>query len=213
MTKAHITQRLHSGHRDDYAHIGGVYITARQRGEAYVSNDGEVLAPIMKPEVTLLIGSSTSDRQEMSVPLVTLRAVIDELTTIADAVERGLRLPDQRPASTLLFTDEHGDTMFMGDVAQGRVLAEQDRYFLEEQRTSGHYTVEFYDSETGAENLTNQSEWGTGKTEEEAWRLALGAYFGPDDDAYDEDYLRKSLALGRWFNNETDEFEGATLPE
>lgn len=191
--KVLITARQHSGHRDDYANIGGVFVTARQRGEAYVTSDGIMLDPLMKDEVTLSIGPSAVNRPEVSMPLGTLRSVIEELTHIADSVERGLHLPEHK-ASTLLFTNEHGDPVFMGDLEAGKVLVRTERHPIMTLTDDGCVLISLCEDE----DMIDESEWGKGKTEEEAWRFALGSYFGPDDGEFDEEYLRAALAAGRY---------------
>ena len=88
----------------------------------------------------------------------------------------------------LLIEDEAGDTLFTGDLAAGRALAERDRFAYVEL-DSLSVRVLLCDSE----DPKDVAEWGAGPSEDTAWRYALGALFGPIDDDYDEAALRREL--------------------
>lgn len=89
-----------------------------------------------------------------------------------------------------LIVNPSGDTYFIGDLAAGKSFVELDRYVREVEHPSGQWRVALCDDPQGK----SEAEWGSGPTLEEAWRFALGAYFGPIDDEYDEDRLVNLLA-------------------
>ena len=96
----------------------------------------------------------------------------------------------------MLETDaETGDTLFTGSLDEALVLVKQDRHVVLILR-NGFFTVELRDAEPD----DAAAEWGTAATAEKAMRFALGAYFGPDDDEYDADYLATALYRGEWPN-------------
>lgn len=79
----------------------------------------------------------------------------------------------------------NGDTYFVGhDLEAAKRLVLRDRW-AKVERHDGHVYVSLCDDET----LIQEAEWGSGATEEVAWRFALGAAFGPIDTEYDESRL------------------------
>lgn len=81
----------------------------------------------------------------------------------------------------LLEEDSNGDVRYVGPLHLGKRAALLDRFPLVTHHET-HVRVELHDD---AEH-TSAAEWGAGPTEEEAWRYALGAAFGPMDAEYDE---------------------------
>lgn len=86
---------------------------------------------------------------------------------------------------------ENGDTYFQGNLEAGKTLAGQDRYLFDGRHPEGGFFAHLADDEEGDE----VAEWGGGQTQEEAWRFALGAYFGPIDAEYDEQWLIANLQV------------------
>lgn len=94
----------------------------------------------------------------------------------------------------MLDTDtETGDTFFTGSLDEALRLVKQDRHVVLIPR-KGFFTVELRDEEP--EDAA--AEWGSAATPEQALRFALGAYFGPDDEHYNADYLAEALYRGEW---------------
>lgn len=93
----------------------------------------------------------------------------------------------------LLVLHECGDWYFTGDLRSGKRLALRDRTSetrMEETESGPVYRVELSADGRGAD------EWGA-STEDmaEAWRFALGAYFGPLDEEYDGSELAAMLRV------------------
>lgn len=85
------------------------------------------------------------------------------------------------------------DAYFAGDLDAALALMD-DRVVIEEVGATGQHYIMLCDDDT----RESCAEWGAGKTREEAMRYALGAYFGPMDEEYDESRLAASLAAGVW---------------
>lgn len=80
-----------------------------------------------------------------------------------------------------LVEDENGDTYFVGNLEAGKRLVSRDQVVF--VKTEGGYVlVTLNDSD----DVNDVAEWGTGPTEEVAWRYAIGAACGPIDAEYDE---------------------------
>jgi hypothetical protein len=93
----------------------------------------------------------------------------------------------QRP---LLTEGANGDTLYTGPIGPGMAAAHSERDVKVEhpsERGGKTWRVSLHDSP----NLmpTTEAEWGCAATLEEAWRYALGAFFGPVDAEYSEDLL------------------------
>lgn len=97
------------------------------------------------------------------------------------------------------------DWVYVGDLAAGQRVAMRERSFWEQvdDTEDGTYvTVYLCDQEGDNEGCSPASEedakyyereFGRATTFEDAWRYALGAMFGPDDDGYDDPHLRRLL--------------------
>ncbi len=94
---------------------------------------------------------------------------------------------------TLLIETPVG-TLYLGPLDQAKVLVRQDRHPKVTVNRAGHRTVEFHDDPEKA----SVAEFGSHPDQHMAWRYALGAYFGPLDEEYDEAYLQAALDAGRW---------------
>lgn len=92
---------------------------------------------------------------------------------------------------TTLFV-EHGDTgdlFYTGPLEPAKEHANRDRYIVvwydEKHKV---WSVNFCDSapKNGSDDAiwAETAEYGVGKTLEDAWRYALGAYWGPIDEGY-----------------------------
>ncbi len=95
------------------------------------------------------------------------------------------------------------DTLYVGDLKAGQRVALRDRY-CKVTHNDGVWRVELCDDA----DCEDVAEWGSSVTsEEEAWRYALGALFGPVDAEYDEDRLRA------WLDIHKDPNPAMTFPE
>lgn len=80
---------------------------------------------------------------------------------------------------------------FTGDLtAAKRILRNEYGDYLSTV-TNANGTVTVTEHRGGTPDNPNQ--WGTGCTEDEAWRYLAGQDFGPTDDEYDEGALRRAL--------------------
>lgn len=103
-----------------------------------------------------------------------------------------------------LIVEREGDSYFTGNLEQGIALAKRDRYPVL-RTTEGLWQVYLLDrphSESEAEAALSKNmwpedtaEWGCAPTEEDAWRFALGAMFGPFDSEYNEPQLHAWLQI------------------
>lgn len=174
--------------------VAGVYVTAMSKTSAAVSSDGTIHTPRLATHANVQIGPSLSNRPTMRLTSASLRALSKELVRIADRLDTPLRPGVQYRMPTLL-TERDGDTYYTGPLDFGKWFAEypEGRYPsvtgpIEER--DGAFLVELCDDE----ERNDVAEYGSGATEEEAWRFALGAMFGPIDDGYDEDSLLGMIA-------------------
>lgn len=95
------------------------------------------------------------------------------------------------------------DTEYIGDLEAGKRVAWRERsHYLDADEVGGNYVLYLCDGEDENEGCTATSveeaeyharEVGRGPSEEDAWRYALGAMFGPIDSDYDEQHLRTLL--------------------
>lgn len=91
----------------------------------------------------------------------------------------------------LLVEDGNGYSYYVGPLAPAKALALADLSGGEIRTVSLESGgVRIYLLEDGFETA-----WGSGETEEQAWRYALGAMFGPLDENYDAEALRESLSV------------------
>lgn len=86
-----------------------------------------------------------------------------------------------------------GDTYYTGPLMVAQDAARKDRHVHKGQRPDGVWFVHLCDDFAGEQ----VAEWGNGSTIEQAWRFALGAYFGPIDEEYDEAALAHFLFGGQ----------------
>jgi hypothetical protein len=96
--------------------------------------------------------------------------------------------------SLLIEHPETGDTYFIGDLDEGQALARVDRVVFTGEVIALNGKPAFFVHLNDSEDPDDTAEWGNGATQEEAWRYALGALFGPMDSEYDEDSLRTALS-------------------
>lgn len=94
------------------------------------------------------------------------------------------------PMHPLVLTDD-GDTVFQGDVEAGKALVRQDYTLLEGHTEASLFFAHICDDAEG----DDVAFWGRGKTQEEAWRFALGEALGPIDEEYDESKLIAALQI------------------
>lgn len=108
-----------------------------------------------------------------------------------------------------LLEDRPEGCYFLGDLSKGKAAAGLSRHIVivtPENHQLGSYQVNLCDDE--ADPQGSIAEFGAGKTEEIAWRYALGAFFGPVDDEYQGDEW-----LSRFLNEpEVNEPESVTEP-
>lgn len=94
--------------------------------------------------------------------------------------------------SLLLVHHAHNDsTYYIADLDAGKAAAQAENEVREYRASNGYYVVEFA-SDVGAP----ADIWGCSAAgdPDEAWRYALGAWFGPVDAEYDEQGLMDLLA-------------------
>lgn len=107
--------------------------------------------------------------------------------------------------SELLVTGPNGeDEYYVGPLAEAQAAVKKDRS-VHEYRVGNKFHVDLCDDTTPHEpHIAEDSpfdmcdwtaEWGSGSTNEEAWRYALAALLGPADDEYQGDE-----ALLAWLN-------------
>lgn len=85
-------------------------------------------------------------------------------------------------------------TYYTGPLNAGIAVAHRERYSAEGLTRPGVYRVNLSDSPAiDALDERDLAEWGSGPDRETAWRYALGALFGPIDDEYDADHLRRLI--------------------
>lgn len=84
-----------------------------------------------------------------------------------------------------------GEPKFIGDLDAGKKVACAERHVEERgpDTTIRVFQVWLYSDPWD----DTPSEVGIGPTLDQAWRVALGALFGPIDSEYDEDHLRAVL--------------------
>ena len=202
MTKIQITE--HIGPQEVNAFYGG-FIKVARNGTAHEYNTGDsnvVTSPAMDPYVSLYIAD---DRARLLHPMratsESMRWLANFLNSAADHLDRGLTVPEERPVHepVLLVTDDSGDTFYTGDLDAAKRLVAEERDVNQRVHANNHWTVDLI--EKGAaydEGEADVAEYGKGRTEEQAWRYALGAYFGPVDSEYDEMHVMRALARGTW---------------
>jgi hypothetical protein len=126
--------------------------------------------------------------------LTSLRADIDRVLPVLRYAEEH---QFDRVQPLLLTEDEHG-YLFNGDLDAGVRLARADRYVIERRAPSGRYEVLLCGEDPGDDRDPDElvDEFGVDEDMEKAWRYALGAFFGPPDDGYDDLRLRIALETG-----------------
>lgn len=76
---------------------------------------------------------------------------------------------------------EQDSWSFTGDLEEGRALVERDRYVTVTKTADGKATIVLLgDREDPTDE--DHAEWGMHADEEQAWRYAIGALFGPLDE-------------------------------
>lgn len=106
----------------------------------------------------------STDTTEPDLSAIPDALTADELAALAAAVE---------------YDNAAGCWRFTGDIEAGRAAAERDRYVVTGKTADGrHHTVGL----SGASDASFDTcdEFGYHPDETEAWRYALGSYFGPD---------------------------------
>lgn len=86
-----------------------------------------------------------------------------------------------------ILTETEDGTYYTGplDPAKRAMLSEHNGYITvsHNAETGRWVAVEHYPSSDDAD----YNQWGSGQTEEEAWRYLIGADFGPLDETYDDE--------------------------
>ena len=89
-----------------------------------------------------------------------------------------------------LLEERTGGTYYTGPL-EPAIAYVKDTYYVSEwddtnmTGVTGLFRVELY-ATTQDQVARSASDWGAGRTQEIAWRFALGAEFGPLDEGYDE---------------------------
>lgn len=198
MSKINITE--HIGPGEVNAFPGGVVKITRHgtADEDTSPTKNMVLAPQMSDRASLFISTdigSLHDR-EIRVSSESLRWLSRFFESAANHMDRGLTVPEERPVyePVLLVEDDNGDWFYTGDLTPAKRLVKHEREPVVKVHTDNRWTVDLI--EKGS--VDDVAEYGRGRTKNEAWRYALGAYFGPADDEYDEHRLLRALACGDW---------------
>lgn len=201
MTSIKITEYI--GPQEVNTFVGGVVKVTRS-GRAYEDSGtgrNTILAPSMDGHADLYISvdRSTLNNHSIRVTSESLRWLANFFNSTADHMDRGLTVPEAAPVyePVLLIEDEDGDLFYTGDLDAAKALVRKDREPNVKVNGPEQYHVDLLDIYEGAPD-DSVAEWGGGRTEEEAWRYALGAYFGPTDNEYDEHALLRALACGNW---------------
>lgn len=91
-----------------------------------------------------------------------------------------------------LLEERRNGTYFLGDLELGKRAAHKDRHVVE--RLDGTTAVvEFCDDPEKPTETVAEFGGSVAGDFEQAWRYALGAFFGPMDEEYDEEALRVLL--------------------
>ena len=87
------------------------------------------------------------------------------------------------------FEERPNGLFFLGNVDDGRVVVEQDRYVFEGVMDFADGRTAYVVSLRDGQEPETEAEWGASATldKDEAWRYALGAALGPYD--YDEPFI------------------------
>lgn len=201
MTKIKITEHL--GPHEVNVFPGG-HVKIARHGTAYENTDTSagrnvVLDPRMDERATLYIASDRSTlndtQNQISVTSESLRWLARFFDSAADHMDRGLTVPPDRPVyeNVLIVEADNGDSFYTGDLDAAKALVRKDREPVVKVHPDNHWSVDLLD---GPDDSV--AEFGAGRTEEQAWRYALGAYFGPADSGYDEHRLLRALSCGNW---------------
>lgn len=158
---------------------------------------GEGHDPTLKRIAQVTVTVSVSEGNDFTIPSLGR----EELRMLVGGAQAGLDYLD-RVAPELL--EERSDgCYFIGDLEQGKVLAYLERtvHIGRLPRSPDAVGVALCDQADCVKDFADcqtTAEWGSGQNEEEAWRFALGAFFGPDDDGYDPARLAAALERGTW---------------
>jgi len=88
--------------------------------------------------------------------------------------------------------DEKTDSLFYtGPLEAAKKIAVAERIVKEYVNRKGNFVVSLNDE--CSDGSLSEAEWGAADTNEQAWRFALGAFFGPYD--YDEDSIEIDIPV------------------
>lgn len=190
---------------------GSGYISISREGTFGVA-DARVVSTTLADRATVKVGPAIVNRAVMDMDADSMRFLANFLNSAADAMDRGLAVVPEAPyvEPVLLAENENGEWFYTGDLSAAKTLAALDREPVVKVHPDNHWTVDLCDG------IDEVAEFGAGRTEEEAWRYALGAYFGPADSEYDEYHLMRALARGSWSETSTENLAlppAVSLPE
>lgn len=199
MTHIKITE--HIGPQEVNPFYGG-FIKIVRYGKAYEVNretTNVVTSPRMDDHAMLHISADRTRLLDLPLPATpeSLRWLANFLNSAADHMDRDFVVPPETkptPEPILLVEDDNGDTFYTGDLDAAKRLVAEERDVNKRVHADNHWTVDLVEKGT----VDDVAEFGAGRTEEQAWRYALGAYFGPIDSEYDEVGLMRALARGTW---------------
>lgn len=124
--------------------------------------------------------------------------VSDRSDPVGVVAPRTAFLADTSP----LLEDTEVGTKYVGPLEEGKMQAHRD-FYTQSSKDGDKWVVVLMRNlpasgtskeEWDAACFEAADMWGRGDTEEEAYRYALGALFGPIDAQYDEDALRSAIA-------------------